>query len=397
MKLTKAEQTFSAVVRRYLWIMIFAAGIAFGIMMRVSGWGYVSRDLRIFLLPWFREIKELGGLKSLSVQVGNYTVPYLFCIAVMTYLPVDPVTQYKLLSCVFDLILAAGIAALTYETCRGKRKEKASLAFLIAICLPTVVLNSSVWGQCDSIFTAFAVWSLWFLLKGKFATAFWLYGLSFSFKLQAIFFLPIFIIYYFKEKKFSALHFLQIPAVFIITSLPAIFAGRSLFDILGVYAAQTDTYQYMYMNYPSLYAIMGDDYDNLKIFAIALCFTALAVIFCLAVRNRRKLCGTFFLSVTVLCAWCCVLLLPAMHERYAYPVDVLSVALAIGDKRFIPSAAAINLTSLIVYSSYLFGTTAIPLPALAVLNTAAFIAMGLSVFRNITAGTLSPEVESRYE
>ena len=63
-------------------------------------------------------------------------------------------------------------------------------AFLLALALPTVWLNSAYWGQCDVVFTSLCIGMAYGVLKGKgnLAAVFW--ALAFSFKLQAIFVLP---------------------------------------------------------------------------------------------------------------------------------------------------------------------------------------------------------------
>ena len=69
---------------------------------------------------------------------------------------------------------------------------------LAGVCIlfsPTVILNGSVWAQCDSIFTFFCVLGVYYLAKKKdFLGAFY-FSLGFCFKIQAMFLLPaIFII-----------------------------------------------------------------------------------------------------------------------------------------------------------------------------------------------------------
>lgn len=381
MKITKVEEKLLAGVKSNIWSLAFIGITLLAVFMRISGWGYFSGDANSFLLPWFDQIKSLGGLSALKQQIGNYNIPYQTLIALMTYLPIDPLSQYKLLSVVFDFVLASGAAALVYACSEKNKDSKACLAYLIVISLPTVVLNSSVWAQCDSIFTAFAVWSLYSLKKERYTTAFWFLGLSFAFKLQAVFFLPLFLIFYAVEKRFSLLHFLQIPVAVIILSLPALIMGRPVGDIFSVYIGQTDTYESMFLNYPSLYTLFGDDYETLKVFAIALCFIVLILAFLYYIKKYKRIDTDTLLELSVWSIWCCVLLLPAMHERYAFAVDVLSVVLALRNKKYIWVCVAINLVSLISYGNFLFGYKAIEFGHLGILNTAAFAFYTYLIFK----------------
>ena len=82
--------------------------------------------------------------------------------------------------------------------------------------MPTAFSNSALWGQCDSIYTAFVVFTLYFMLEEKYNLAFIMYGFALTFKLQAIFILPCIGIIFLKNRKFSILKILWIPIVNII-------------------------------------------------------------------------------------------------------------------------------------------------------------------------------------
>lgn len=133
-------------------IAIFLLGIAVRIMLRK----FVSRDAQIFLLPWYEEIKSNGGISSLGKQVGNYNLLYQFFIAIFTYLPVDPLYLYKIFSIIFDIALAIMGGIWT----KNIWKKNALECFLIFGCIfmsPVVILNSSFWAQCDSIYCFFVL------------------------------------------------------------------------------------------------------------------------------------------------------------------------------------------------------------------------------------------------
>ena len=53
--------------------------------------------------------------------------------------------------------------------------------------------------------------------------------------------------------------------------------------------------------------------------------------------------------------WTMLLLLPSMHDRYAYLLDLLLVLLACWDRRFLKYAVITVLVSLYYYGIYLFG------------------------------------------
>lgn len=68
----------------------------------------------------------------------------------MTRVPVTPMPAVKTLSVVFDLVLAGFVLALVRQLRPGSRWASV-LAASVVLLLPTVVMNSSAWAQCDSI------------------------------------------------------------------------------------------------------------------------------------------------------------------------------------------------------------------------------------------------------
>ena len=114
------------------------------------------------------------------------------------------------------------------------------IAFLGVLWLPTVVLNGSLWGQCDSIYCAFAVLSLYLVLSGRPGWGVAAIAMSVSFKLQAIFLLPVFLLFIF-ARKMKIWHLFIFPLTYIATILPAVIAGRNFWELLTLYYNNTDS------------------------------------------------------------------------------------------------------------------------------------------------------------
>lgn len=88
-------------------LVVFISVIA--AFMRFSIRKVESPDWLSYLSLWFDAIKEGGGFRALSSTPANcdYNMLYQFLVAVMTYIPIHPLYQYKILSCIFDYVLAA--------------------------------------------------------------------------------------------------------------------------------------------------------------------------------------------------------------------------------------------------------------------------------------------------
>lgn len=125
--MTRIERNVMMFVHRHLTELFLSLVFAVGMMMRWLGRGFLAGDMARFLIPWFDEIKESGGLQGLSQQVGDYGLLYQTLISLMTYIDLPNIYQYKLLSIAFDIVLAATACVIvsngkltTFKTGGGK-------------------------------------------------------------------------------------------------------------------------------------------------------------------------------------------------------------------------------------------------------------------------------------
>lgn len=173
--------------RRLLPAIVVVAVVVVAVAARLSFVDEVTSDYRAFLSPWYDALAAGGGFRAVGQAIGNYNPPYRYLLAAATYLPIPKIAAIKLVSIVFDVILA-GFAGLIVRRRFGTWLSVA--AFAVVLFAPTVLINSGYWGQCDSIYAAFCLGSLYFLLRGRDWWACIFFGLALSFKLQAVFFLP---------------------------------------------------------------------------------------------------------------------------------------------------------------------------------------------------------------
>lgn len=367
--MTKLEKNVLTWIDEHLLILLAALVTAAGVLVRLPLMDHVSGDSYFFLLPWYEQIRENG----VSVQVGNYNLLYQAAIWLLTKLPLEPIYAYKALSTVFDYALAISAALLTAELAGEQKLWKALGAYAGVLLLPTVFLNSCAWAQCDSIFCTFGILALLRLIKGKYPSAMVLLGISFACKLQAVFFLPVFLFVYYRQRKFSVLEFALVPGAMLATGLPMVFAGRNILDTFRIYAQQTETYPYMSMNYPSAWLLLtnaqeGSEYRLLSRAAMILTVAVLAMLMICWLCHKVKADGKNALMMAFLLAYTCILLLPSMHERYAYPCEILAVVLAVLLPKTIPLCASLVGISLCTYGSYLFDHEVFSLGVLALVN-----------------------------
>ncbi len=316
-------------------------------------------DYNYFLLPWVKTYRQLGVVKGLRQGVGNYYVPYNVFLALISKLDIKPYIPIALFSIIFDYIIALFIYKTALELKKIRKLQISDrnikcFAMLFAL-LPIVIENSSIWKQCDSIYSGFLLIALFYFLKGKYNTAFVFIGIAFSFKLQAIFILPFLILFYIGKKEFSIFKFLWIPLIFLLCGLPAILCGRSAADTYMTYFHQAESI-HMFVNFPSIYALGMEDGEIY--FQLALFMPVILFLFSLLFISRYKSPVSSFHWLYI-AAWCfitCNEFLPAMHERYDFFAVILLTFIAIffRNKILIP-VIVIHLVSACTYGACLYG------------------------------------------
>lgn len=324
------------------------------------------------LYPWFNELLENGGFKALNRSIGNYNMPYLTILAFLTYLPIKSMVSIKFVSIIFDYICAIAVVKIARIIIKddSKRDFVSVLLYGIILFLPTVFLNSAWWAQCDSIYTAFMLISILFLMKKEYIKSFIFLGVSFAFKLQFIFILPLYILVYLSERKFPLYYFFIIPITDFILCLPNIIIGRPVFDCINIYINQINDYnKYLSLNFPNIYNIFFKSYGYntystysdviSKVFIIITIFI-FAILAFLVIYKKIKFDNQKKIEFGLLSVMICTFLLPHMHERYLYVGDILSVLYYLYNKDKIYVPIGISFVSLYGYGKALFNVVIIP-------------------------------------
>jgi Predicted integral membrane protein len=375
---------------KYLLIAVIVLGFAFA--LRASLLNYRSGDYNVFLSRWVEHFVTHGGFAGLSGNVGNYNVPYLYFLAMFSYLNVSSLYLIKLLSIFFDVVLAFGMMKLAGVFTSSVPKRLS--AFLITLLLPTVILNGSLWGQCDSIYTAFAVLALWLVLSDRPKLSMVCMALSFGFKLQAVFIMPIFLVMLF-AKRVKFWHFFIFPLTYVVEIIPAVICGKPFMQTLTLYLDQADSVgSKLNYNSPSLFALfkVKDDIAAFSAMGIALALLFVLAICVWAYIKRDKLGSDALLGIAVLFVVGIPFLLPHMHDRYFFMADVLTLLPAILYVSYIPVAVFSSFASLLCYYAYLKGQYLLPLSY----GAFAIIAV-LLVFFTFTADKLNTRRNKRYK
>lgn len=311
---------------------------------------------------WLEYLRTHNGVFSLGDNFYNYNPPYLYLLALIGYLPqwIPTVFLEKLVSFPFDIFSAVLVAKILLHE---KRSYNTALVASIAVLFaPTVLLNSAVWGQCDSLFTSFLLLSTLFILQGHSRFAMASFGIALSFKLQAMLFAPaLFWLWIIGTLRFR--DFFIIPVVFVFALLPAAFAGKDIPSLLFTYPLQADTFRNITVNAPNLYIWLSDAdlvrwtpdsfFFSLKSAAYMLTISFILFIAGYLRLNRNSISQHNIIVLSCVSVLITPYVLPMMHERYFYTADVFSILIAF----LIPSLFVIPLllqgASCITYLNFL--------------------------------------------
>ncbi len=352
------------------------------IAIRVILLKYTSHDYNGFLKPWFDQLKGAGGLPGLAYNIGDYSPPYITILALLTYLPMNSLESIKMVSILFDFISAIAIYKIAGELLK-KNKNGNSIALLfyaIALFLPTVILNSAYWAQCDGIYTSFILISIYYLMRKDYGRSLIIFGIALAFKLQAIFLLPLYVLMYISERKIKIHQFLYIPLVMFLLSIPKIIFSGDFLSAFRPYFGQVDLYNgYITLNFPNIYSLFLNNapsdgsnliytpFDNYKYIGIIIIFIILVTLAYFVRVKKIKFDNKAIIEFAILSMLLTTFLLPQMHERYLYAGDIICILYLLVDKKKYYLPIGVSLISLYGYNWYLFGGKAMPMAYVSIL------------------------------
>ncbi|MEE3496716.1 MAG: hypothetical protein VZR06_16295, partial [Butyrivibrio sp.] len=308
-------------------MLFFTIITCLGFYFRVSLFNIKSGDYVKAFADWMRECHQAGGFAYLGIKPGespastfDYNCLFQYVIVLLHYIggSIPDIYLVKSVPVLCDFICAVTIFRIVYHITDGNL-TKSMLGYAVMMFLPTVVLNSAAWAQNDSIYTAFVLLSFLHVLKRNDNRAFVYLAFAYSFKQQAIFFVPFIVLMWLKNK-IKIRYVFWIPVVHVLAMVPAAIAGRSWGDLLGTYGRQVQMFSRLTMNYPSIYTIVASDLSGpvRKVLISAGTMATVIIMGILAYYIYKKnfdVTGRYMVTLVVFTAEICCFCLPAMHER----------------------------------------------------------------------------------
>lgn len=355
----------------------FIATVSIGaLLIRLPFISFISQDFEEYLHIWFEQLRVQGGLPGLKNYTGDYNYPYITILALLSYFPIKSLYAVKLVSILFDFIGAASAGLIITRILKDNPKKLfwAGITYSVILFSPSVLLNSSMWGQSDIIYTTFVLWSVLFLIEKKYTKSFILLGVAFAFKLQFIFILPLFVFLYFRTRHFSVFNFALIPITNFILCIPAKLFGVGFGQIVKIYFHQANSLNFYHdmdkslsMGFPNMHTFVITELEYIIPFSMFLTLFFLLLMLYIITVNKITINTERIITLGI---WSVVIVtytLPGMHERYMFVVDVLIIIYFILYRKHLLFAITLLLITFNSHIRYLFKTDLIPMKLIAII------------------------------
>jgi Gpi18-like mannosyltransferase len=332
-------------------ILVFAAACAIGMQWELAP--YETNDFTNAYRVWFEFLKT-NGFSGLANTPSDYNVPYLYLLYVGTLTPLPAAVVVKGIAIFFEFAMAVGFGAITF---RLRRNYFVAVAVSVgAFFVPEAVLNVAMWGQSDSIHTALLVWAAYFLMRRRDIPAWVLFALALAFKLQAIFFLPLFLLALIVQRQRWRAPIIGV-LTFLVTYVPALIAGRSPSALASIYVTQSREYKSLALGAATFYQWIPNDFFSIwRPAGVFLALGIVALLTLIYLRMWRQVADTRVWLLQAGAAYGVLIpfVLPQMHDRYFFAGDIFVVICTFVSSKYLVPAAILQFTALMSYGWFLF-------------------------------------------
>lgn len=219
---------------------------------------------------------------------------------------------------------------LIYKTAKKKFGDGISAAIAGAYLFnPAVILNSSLWGQVDSVYTLLVVLMLYLLTEGKTIKSYFVFAACIFVKPQAFIFTPLLLFGIIENvflPKFDKEKFIR-NLLCGLGAIAALFAAALPFGLTNVIHQYTETlasYPYLTVNAFNLWGALGQNWTDLSPAMSVINYFILAAVVAYAAyvffKTKRE--GKYYFCGALL-SFAVFMLSAKMHDRYAFPAMAL--------------------------------------------------------------------------
>lgn len=383
----------------FILLAVFSFILRFVVSSLIEGF---STDITCFK-AWSQMVYENGFSNFyLSDALTDYPPGYMYVLYIIGFikhifhLPYDSFAftfLIKLPAIICDILTGF----LIFKTLAKREKSYTLSCAALYLLNPAVIINSSAWGQVDSVYTVFVILFIYFLYENKFMLSCIFFTVGFLFKPQIIIFAPVIICFFLyklvikKEIKHILTQTAKSALICILLFFAAILPYCKNFNfipVLSQYVSTISSYPYACVNAYNFFMLTGGNWADINtpfmfltystwswIFIILSTLATIYIFFRSDSKNIYFQLGAFIITAVYTFA-------AKMHERYAFPAMALLLLsfMYTKNKKFLTAYILMSITSFlsvsyILYADIAQGTTAAPECAATYIISAANIAI----------------------
>ena len=320
-------------------IAVMAAGLIAHIIGALCYYGHPT-DMGCFV-GWSDRIFK-DGLTQFYISEGFHDYPpgYVYVMwvlgAIKNGLSLSGGAQQLVIK-LPAIIADMAMGWLAYKLASRKFSDDVSATFAAVFLLnPAVIMDSSIWGQIDSVLALFCLLAVYFASEKKLVPAFFMFAIGILIKPQALFFTPVLIFAVidevflqggFNAKKLVKYVVWALAAVAMMLILFMPFGSNPAEGISTIIKQYTETlgeYQYMTINAFNIYAAVGKNWEALGPVSTVFGYLMIAVVVAYSayVFFKSKSPAKYYITAFIL-NFGVYMLAIKMHERYAFPCIIM--------------------------------------------------------------------------
>ena len=349
--------------------MVIFTLLVVGLLLRIAAStlmeGY-SGDINLFKNWASTAANGLSQFYS-NARSADYPPLYIYVLALIGKIASLPacnsyyVLLLKLPAIIADIITSYFIYRL------GKKHFTGVVSLFLGafyIFNPAIFIDSTFWGQVDSIFTLLIIFALFLLSEKKIVFSSVIFTAAILMKPQGIIFFPVLFFELVHERRMKNFIYAAVSAMItgFLIILPFSLNQESPLWIFKLYLNTISEYPYASVNAFNFFSFIGANFKNDATTLFLFNYHTIGMIFIVVItliswfvyiKGNNK---NFVSAIATLQIAGVFTFSAGMHERYLFPVVALAILAFINlkDRRFIVLAIGFSLTSYINISTILF-------------------------------------------
>ena len=324
--------------RRSLLLLVFGGALLLRLLLAYTTHGF-SNDIACFA-AWADRIFTLGPGQFYSAEMfTDYPPGFMYVLyligALRSLLQIPYYSDLHILLLKLPAILCDIACGFLLYREAVKRLHFSDLQGIFAasayLFQPAVILNSSCWGQVDSVYTLMIILMCLFLMKGNLLPAYAVYGLGVLLKPQMLIFTPVLLAgiwdhVFLQDFSWRKFFYNLCGGLVVICGMLLLCAPFGLTAAISQYTSTLGSYEYAAINAYNFWGLLGMNWvDQNTIFLFLPCKTWGTIVillivlftFLIAARCRKEPSRYFCLGAFIILTM--FLFSVRMHERYMYP------------------------------------------------------------------------------